>query len=87
MEWMTRYGMTNMEVIESATRVGAEALGVEHALGTVEAGKYADLILVGRDPLEDIAVFKDVSWVMKEGDVVPMSPEWKRRPVAEPMSL
>jgi len=76
-----------MEVIESATRVGAEALGMEHALGSVEEGKYADLIMVGRNPLEDITVFKEVSWVMKEGNVVPMSPEWKRRPVAEPMTL
>jgi imidazolonepropionase-like amidohydrolase len=87
MEWMTRYGMSNMEVIESATRVGAEALGMEHKFGTIEAGKYADLIMVNRDPLKDITVFKEVSWVMKEGMVIPIQLEWKRRPVKEPITL
>jgi imidazolonepropionase-like amidohydrolase len=87
MEWMTRYGMSNMEVIESATRVGAEALGMEHKFGTIEAGKYADLIMVNRDPLTDISVFKEVSWVMKGGTVIPIQLEWKRRPVKEPITL
>ncbi len=87
MEWMTRYGMSNMDVIESATRIGAEAIGRENDFGTVEPGKYADLIMVERNPLEDITVFKEVSWVMKEGTVVPIQPEWKRRPVKDPISL
>jgi len=83
MEWMTRYGMSNMEVIESATRIGAEAIGREFDFGTIEPGKFADLIMVSRSPLEDITVFKMVSWVMKEGIVVPIQPEWKRRPLRE----
>ena len=87
MEWMTRYGMSNMEVIESATRMGAEALGMEHKFGTIEAGKFADLIMVNRDPLTDISVFKEVSWVMKEGTVIPIQQEWKRRPVKKPITL
>lgn len=87
MEWMTCYGMSNMEVIKSATRTGAEAIGREQEFGTVEPGKYADLIMVDRNPLEDISVFKEVSWVMKEGVVVPLHPEWKRRPIKEPLTL
>ena len=87
MEWMTRYGMSNMEVIESATRIGAEAIGRENEFGTVETGKYADLIMVDRNPLEDISVFKEVSWVMKEGDVVPLQLEWKRRPIRDPLTI
>ena len=87
MEWMTRYGMSNMEVIESATRIGAEAIGRERDFGTIEPGKFADLIMVSRNPLEDITVFKMVSWVMKEGIVVPIQPEWKRRPLREPIYI
>lgn len=85
-EWLTRYGLTNMEAIESATRVGAEAIGAEEEFGTVEPGKYADMIMVKRDPLEDIAVLKEVSWVMKEGTVITLHPEWARRPIQEPLS-
>ncbi len=84
MEWMTRYGIPTMDVICSATRVGAQVLGKAGELGTVEPGKLADLILVDRDPLADITAFKEVGWVMKEGAVVPRSIEWERRPVAAP---
>ena len=84
---MTRYGTSNMEAITSATRVGAEAIGVEDRLGTVEAGKLADMIMVDRDPLSDITAFKEVKWVMKEGAVVPIHPEWRRRPIRDPQSL
>ena len=87
MEWMTRYGMSNMEAITSATRVGAEAIGAEDRFGTVEQGKLADMIMVDRDPLEDITAFKEVKWVMKEGSVIPIHPEWRRRPIRDPQSL
>jgi len=87
MEYLTRFGLTNMEAIESATRIGAEALGKAEEFGTVEKGKLADLILVDRDPLVDITAMTEVSWVMKEGEVVPRSPEWARRPIKDPVSL
>jgi imidazolonepropionase-like amidohydrolase len=87
MEYLTRFGLTNMEAIESATRIGAEALGKAQEFGTVEKGKLADLILVDRDPLVDITAMADVSWVMREGEVVPRSPEWARRPIKDPVSL
>jgi len=79
-EWLTRFGLSNMQAIESATRIGAEALGREAEIGTVETGKSADLILVDRDPLKDISVLKEVSWVMKDGNVISLSDEWRRRP-------
>lgn len=85
-EWLTRYGLTSMEAIESATRVGAEAIGAEGDFGTVEPGKYADMIMVDSDPLEDVAALKEVSWVMKEGAVIHLHPEWARRPIQEPLS-
>jgi imidazolonepropionase-like amidohydrolase len=81
MEWMTHYGIPNMDVIVSATQVGARVLGKAEEFGTVEKGKLADLIMVDRDPLQDITAFKEVNWVMKEGFVVPQSPEWSRQTV------
>ncbi len=83
-EWLTKYGMGNMDAIESATRVGAEAIGVEKVLGTVAAGKYADMIMVKEDPLKDITALKRVGWVMKGGDVIGLYPEWRRRPIQDP---
>ena len=83
-EWMTKYGLSNMEAIESATHVGAEAIGVEKTLGTVEAGKLADMIMVAEDPLKDITILKRVGWVMKGGEVIGLYPEWRRRPIQDP---
>lgn len=87
MEYLTKLGLSNMEAIESATRIGAESLGKADEFGTVEAGKLADLILVDRNPLEDITAMTEVSWVMKEGKVIPRSPEWARRPIKDPIHL
>lgn len=77
-EWLTKLGCTPMQAIESATRVGAEALGQQEILGTVETGKLADLIMVDRNPLQDITALKQVSWVMKAGKEVPFYPEYDR---------
>ena len=87
MEYLTKLGLSNAEAIESATRIGAEALGKADEFGTVEVGKLADLILVDGNPLEDITAMTEVSWVMKEGKVIPRSPEWARRPIKDPISL
>jgi len=59
-----------MQAIESATRVGAELLGREADIGTVEAGRYADIIAVSGDPLKDIAELERVQFVMKGGQTV-----------------
>ncbi|MCJ7624218.1 MAG: amidohydrolase family protein [Anaerolineaceae bacterium] len=87
MELLTRYGFSNMEVIESATRIGAETIGIEESLGTIETGKLADLIMVDRDPLQDITVMGEVSWVMKDGEIIPFLYERKRQPIKESLSL
>jgi imidazolonepropionase-like amidohydrolase len=83
-EWMTKYGMSNMDAIESATRIGAEAIGVEKTIGTVAEEKLADMIMVPEDPLKDITALKRVCWVMKGGEVVGLYPEWRRRPIQDP---
>ena len=66
-ELMVRFGMTPAQAIEAATVNAAELLGVAGDVGTIEAGKRADLIAVDGDPLEDVTVLKSVSWVMKDG--------------------
>jgi imidazolonepropionase-like amidohydrolase len=66
---MVRYGMAPMAALQAATRVPAELLGAEADLGTVEPGRYADLIAVGGDPLRDISELLRVSFVMKGGVV------------------
>ncbi|OGT95047.1 MAG: hypothetical protein A2083_05330 [Gemmatimonadetes bacterium GWC2_71_9] len=66
---MVRLGMTPMQAIRSATSVAAELLGQQQNFGTVEAGRYADIIAVNADPLADISVLERVRFVMKGGVV------------------
>ncbi|MXX72734.1 MAG: amidohydrolase family protein [Gemmatimonadetes bacterium] len=66
-EIFTELGMTPMEAIVSATRRGAELLGMEEEFGTIEPGKLADVIVVDGNPLEDIWALRDVDLVFKEG--------------------
>jgi imidazolonepropionase-like amidohydrolase len=63
-------GMTPMEAIQAGTRVGAELLQWDDRLGTIEAGKLADIIAVPDNPLEDMAALERVSFVMIGGKVV-----------------
>ncbi len=67
---MVKYGMAPMAAIQSATRVAAELAGAQKDLGTVEKGKWADLIAVKGDPLADISELERVTFVMKGGAVV-----------------
>jgi imidazolonepropionase-like amidohydrolase len=85
---LSENGLSPMEAIEAATRVAAEALDMQDEIGTVEAGKRADLIMVDRDPLEDIHALEHVSWVMQGGSAIPLYPEWpSNRAAGEPLSL
>jgi imidazolonepropionase-like amidohydrolase len=75
--YMVEAGMTPMQAIVASTGAAASLLGMAGELGTVEAGKRADLILVDGDPLEDIAAVADparIKLVMKDGTVY-KSPE------------
>ena len=66
---MTRYGMTPMQAIQSATRVAADLLDASDLIGTIEAGKSADLIAVRGNPLNDVSLLESPSFVMKEGTI------------------
>ena len=68
--YMAEVGMPNLDVIQSATLTNAQFLGIEDKLGSIEAGKLADIIAVAGDPEQDISVMKNVVFVMKEGKVV-----------------
>jgi imidazolonepropionase-like amidohydrolase len=66
-------GMEPMQAIIAATKTAAEAIGIDNMVGTIEAGKIADIIVVEGDPLEDIKILHEenrIKLVMKEGVVV-----------------
>jgi imidazolonepropionase-like amidohydrolase len=67
--YMTEVGMPNLEAIQAATLNAAQLLGIENKLGTIEAGKIADIIAVSGNPDQDIHVMKDVTFVMKDGKI------------------
>ena len=67
--WQVRYGQTPAEAIRSATLSAAELIGREKEFGSLEPGKWADLIAVRGDPLQDVRVLESVSFVMKEGKI------------------
>jgi imidazolonepropionase-like amidohydrolase len=66
---MVKFGMTPAQAIRAATSTAAELLGEQSMLGTVEAGKLADLVAVSGDPLRDVSVMEKVDFVMKGGVV------------------
>ncbi len=64
---MVKYGMLPMDAIKAGTKVAAECLGLGDKVGTLEPGKYADIVGVQGDPLNDISALREVKFVMKEG--------------------
>jgi imidazolonepropionase-like amidohydrolase len=69
MSFRVSLGESPMSALVSATRVNAEILGWSDRVGTVEPGKWADLVAVAGDPLQDITVTERVGFVMKGGVV------------------
>src|SRR6266536_1060356 len=67
---MVRWGTTPMQAIQAATVNAADLLGWSDKVGTLEPGKYADVIAVTGDPLQDVTVLEHVAFVMKGGQVV-----------------
>lgn len=67
---MVENGMAPMDALMAATGAAADLLGLSEALGTLEAGKLADIVAVPGDPLDDIGVMEHVAFVMQGGAVV-----------------
>jgi imidazolonepropionase-like amidohydrolase len=65
-----RAGLSPAGAIQTGTTTNAEALGWQDQIGSIDKGKYADLIAVSGDPLADITELQRVKFVMKGGKVV-----------------
>jgi imidazolonepropionase-like amidohydrolase len=63
-------GLTGAQAIQSGTIINAEAMGWQEQIGSIDKGKYADLIAVSGDPLADITELQRVKFVMKGGKVI-----------------
>jgi imidazolonepropionase-like amidohydrolase len=68
--YMVKYGMTPLQAIRSATTTAAELLNMSNDLGDIAPGKYADLVAVKGDPLNDVALLQQIDFVMKGGEIV-----------------
>jgi len=71
--FLCEIGMTPMEAIMSATKVAAECLGWQDKIGTLEAGKLADIVISKTDPLSDINSLgnpDNIRMVLKEGKII-----------------
>jgi len=79
LEALVRGGMTPLQVLQAATMNGAELIGMSKDIGSVEPGKYADIIAVQGDPLKNINAMEQVGFVMKGGAVIKGSPRPNER--------
>lgn len=68
--YMVRYGMSPMQAVQAATTNAAELLGMSSDVGSLAPGKYADIIAVRGNPLEDIRTLEGVAFVMKGGEII-----------------
>src|SRR6202163_4559609 len=68
--YLVKYGMTPAQAIQSATTVASEMMGWQDRIGSIDKGKFADIIAVSGDPLKDITELERVGFVMKGGQVI-----------------
>lgn len=69
-ELAVKWGMKPESAIIAGTKRGAEVLGLDKEIGTIEVGKKADIIGLKGNPLKDISVLQNVDFVMKDGDII-----------------
>jgi imidazolonepropionase-like amidohydrolase len=81
--WLLKEGgWSNHDVLRAATIVGADAIGLGQQLGSIEAGKLADLVILDRDPIADLRNSSAISAVMKNGrlyDANTLAEQWPRQ--------
>lgn len=70
LNFLKEAGLTNDQLLASATRVGAEILGMADKLGTLEKGKLADVLVVSGNPLDDVQNLRNVKLLVADGEVV-----------------
>ena len=64
------FDLTNREVLYMVTLNNAKQLGLEYVIGSIEAGKYADLIVMENNPLDNLSALSSLSFVMKSGHLI-----------------
>ena len=69
---MVKCGMTAHQAITAATLTSAEVCLVDDQYGTLEPGKYADIVVLNSNPLEDVNNLRDLNMVFKKGHLVPL---------------
>lgn len=75
---LVKAGLTPTDAIFAATRNAAELMGAPQDIGSVQAGRYADIVAVDGDPLADITVLQKIGFVMKDGEVIKQNGEMVR---------
>ena len=68
--YLVKYGMTPAQAIQTATTVAAEMMGWQDRIGSIEKGKFADVVAVAGDPLKDITELERIRFVMKGGQII-----------------
>ena len=77
MELYVKAGFSPMDALRAATAVPAAALGLEKETGTIEPGKHADLLVLDKNPLDDISNIRTLRYVMKDGSLFESAALWK----------
>lgn len=67
--YMVKWGMTPLQAIQSSTIHNAELFNMSSDIGSIKAGKYADILAVSDNPLKDVSVLENIRFVMKSGKV------------------
>ena len=75
---MVKAGLTPIEAIQAATIHAAELLRLSDELGSIQAGKFADIIAVSGDPTTDITALENVVFVMRNGETIKQAPTTAR---------
>lgn len=69
-QWMVNHGMTPAQALQSATLTASTMMGWQDKIGSVEKGKFADMVAVSGNPLDDITEMQHVKFVMKGGEII-----------------